>query len=147
MLDVVKLDKHLKALVYLDYVISTFGANKENSADVEDTKGKKAKKKITNNIDAIKEMLQKCSKILDIPGVGVYNFPLSPQYDVYNGELHCFEVFESPSEQNQYMLTINDVRFNSKNYDSIVFAGMRDLYNKTKEICAPVKELANQIQK
>ena len=140
MLDVVigkNLDQHKRALRYLDTILY-------NSKDINNEY-----KNLDNNIAVMKEIVQRCSGILDIPGVGVYNFPLTPQYDVHNGELHCFETYESPLEQNQYMLTINDVRFVSINYpDVAVFNGMRNLYNKTKSVCeAPVRELASQLQK
>ena len=112
-------EQHTRALVYLDTII-----------------GKKDEKyNSLTNVDAANKMVQKCSEILNIDGTFVYNFPLTPQYDVYNGDKHCFEVYLSPLKNDIVMLTINDVRFDSRNYDSKTFQRLADLWNATKQKC------------
>ena len=95
--------------------------------------------------DNMDRIIQKCSNILNIKGTWVYNFPLTPQYDVYNGELHCFEVYSSELENDVVMLTVNESRFDSRNYDSKKLNNLKNLWDRAKSVNKkPWREIQKQ---
>lgn len=132
MLDGITREQHLKALTYLGKICGD----------------KNVKYAPLPNNELMGMMVDKCSKILGMKGTWVYNFPLTPQHDVYNGQQNCFEIYESNLEPNIYMLTVNDIRFDSRNYDSSISGRLAGLYVKTKEICAaPVREIEKSMHR
>ena len=112
MIDGKTLDQHKKALVYLDRLVG----------------GKGNFDSLTNNVVAMDKMISRCVILLNTPGTWVYNYPLTPQYDVYHGEDNCFEIYLSPLENNIVMLTVNDIRFDSRNYDLATTNKLKNLW-------------------
>jgi len=132
MIDGKTLEQHKRAFVYLDSFVG----------------GKDTKINFLTNLEIMKKMAKKCSEILNQGGTWVYNFPLTPQYDVYNGDKHCFEVYISPLENDIVMLTVNDIRFDSRNYDLNVTNTLQKLWVNAKEKNAMVAQnMSNETQR
>ena len=100
---------------------------------------------VSEDWDNMDKIIKKCSNILNIKGTWVYNFPLTPQYDVYNGELHCFEVYSSQLESDVVMLTVNESRFDSRDYDSKKLNNLKNLWDRAKGVNErPWREIQKQ---
>ena len=108
---------HIRALVYLDNLVGGNGKfNEETLAD---------------NNSAMDAIISRCSVLLKLPETYVYNFPLSPQYDVYYKENHGFDAYLSPVEPNVYTLTVNDIQFDSRKYKESMIKSFSELYQNT----------------
>ena len=74
-----------------------------------------------------------CFNDLNAHGAWVYNLPLTPQYDVYIGNKHRFEIYASCLENNVFMLNIDGIKFDSRDYNLASLNGMRNLWGAAKQ--------------
>ena len=108
-------EHHKEALIYLDKLV---GGNTNFDS--------------LSTFEAMNKIISRCSVLLKVQGTWIYNFPLTPQYDVYKDKAHCFEVYSSSLENNIIMLTINGIRFDSRNYDESATKRLQKLWADTK---------------
>ena len=79
------------------------------------------------------KIISDCFNDLNAHGAWVYNLPLTPQYDVYVGNKHCFEIYASPLENNVFMLNIDGIKFDSRDYNLASLNGMKRLWVAAKQ--------------
>ena len=83
---------------------------------------------MTKNFD-LNQKIEWCFEMLAQGGTWVYNYPMSSRYDVYNGELNCFEIeYSGPSH---FILTMDDNVFDSTKYDEKIRGRLRMLWEAT----------------